>query len=58
KTYTDEGMIVFDSCMGSGSTGVACWNTRGKFIGSEMDEEYYKISCRRIKEAYIKNKYF
>ena len=27
KTYTNEGMLVLDNCMGSGSTGVACINT-------------------------------
>ena len=33
------------------STGVACVNTNRKFIGIEMDEKYYDISCKRIKEA-------
>ena len=35
----------------SGSTGVACVNTNRKFIGIEMDEKYYDISCKRIKDA-------
>lgn len=52
KTYTDEGMIVFDSCMGSGSTGVACGNTGRKFIGFEMDKEYFGIAKKRIGESY------
>jgi len=51
KTYTDEGMLVLDNCMGSGSTGVACVNTNRKFIGIELDEKYYDISCKRIKDA-------
>ena len=51
KTYTDEGMLVLDNTMGSGSTGVACVNTNRKFIGIEMDEKYYDISCKRIKDA-------
>ena len=51
KTYTYEGETVLDNCMGSGSTGVACVNTNRKFIGIEMDEKYYDISCKRIKEA-------
>ena len=43
--------IILDPFMGSGSTGVACINTNRKFIGIEMDEKYYDISCDRIKEA-------
>ena len=48
KTYTLEGETVLDNCMGSGSTGVACINTSRKFIGIELDEQYYKIACERI----------
>ena len=51
KTYTNEGETVLDNCMGSGSTGVACVNTNRNFIGIELDEKYYDISCKRIKEA-------
>lgn len=51
KTYTDEGMTVLDNCMGSGSTGVACINTNRKFIGMELDEEYFSIASNRIVEA-------
>ena len=51
NTYTNEGMLVLDNTMGSGSTGVACVNTNRKFIGIELDEKYYDISCKRIKDA-------
>lgn len=51
KTYTDEGMTVLDNCMGSGSTGVACVNTNRKFIGMELDENYFGIASNRIAEA-------
>ena len=51
KTYTNEGEIVLDNTMGSGSTGVACVNTNRKFIGIEMDENYFNIACDRIDEA-------
>jgi DNA modification methylase len=37
--------------MGSGSTGVACVNTRRNFVGIELDENYYSISKKRIEEA-------
>lgn len=48
KTYTNEGDIILDNCMGSGSTGVACINTNREFIGMELDENYYKIACERL----------
>lgn len=48
KTYTNEGDTVLDFTMGSGSTGVACRNTNRKFIGIEMDVNYYCIATERI----------
>ena len=48
KTYTNEGDLVLDNCMGSGSTGVACVNTNRDFIGMELNEEYFIIACERI----------
>lgn len=51
KTYTNEGEIVVDNCMGSGSTGVACINTNRNFIGIELDEKYFGIAKERIEEA-------
>ena len=47
-TYTDEGDLVLDFTMGSGSTGVACQNTNRRFIGIELEKEYYDIACDRI----------
>lgn len=52
KTYTNEGEIVLDNCMGSGSTGVACVNTNRKFIGIELDESYFNIAKERIENTY------
>lgn len=48
KTYTNENMLVLDNCMGSGSTGVACLNTNRRFIGIELDENYFQIAQDRI----------
>jgi DNA modification methylase len=48
RTYTNEGDMVLDNCMGSGTTGVACVNTNRKFIGIEKDPEYFKIAEQRI----------
>lgn len=47
-TYTDVGDLVFDSCGGSCSTGVACRNTGRKFIGFEKDREIFKIGKERL----------
>ena len=51
KTYTNEGEIVLDNCMGSGSTGVACINTNRNFIGMELTEKYFGIAKERINSA-------
>ncbi len=51
KTYTNEGDVVLDNTMGSGSTGVACVNTNRNFIGIELDKDYFKIAEKRISDA-------
>lgn len=43
--------VVLDPFMGSGSTGVACVNTNRKFIGIELDPDYFKIAEERINQA-------
>lgn len=48
ELYTSEGDVVFDGCMGSGSTGVACKEMNRDFIGCEIDEEYFNIAKDRI----------
>ena len=48
KTYSNPGDIVFDNCMGSGSTGIACLETNRSFIGIEKDIEYYNCAVNRI----------
>lgn len=51
KSYTKEGDLVLDNCMGSGSTGVACVHTNRKFIGIELEDKYFNIAVKRIEEA-------
>lgn len=50
KTYTNENETVLDNCMGSGSTGVACKHTNRRFIGIELDDNYFEIAKKRIEE--------
>lgn len=52
RTYTNEGELVLDNTMGSGTTGVACGNLGRRFIGIEQDETYFKIAQKRINESY------
>lgn len=51
KTYSNEGEVVLDNCIGSGTTGVAAINTGRNFIGIEQDADYAAIARRRIDEA-------
>ena len=48
RTYTNEGEIVLDNVMGSGTTGVACIRTGRQFIGIELDKGYFEIAKNRI----------
>lgn len=48
KTYTNENELVLDFTMGSGTTGVACTNLNRRFIGIELDENYFQIAEDRI----------
>lgn len=52
-SFSNEGDCILDFTMGSGSTGVACVNTNRKFIGIELDENYYDIAKHRIAETDI-----
>jgi len=54
KTYSNENEVVLDNCMGSGSCGVAAVNLNRKFIGIELENDYYNISKERI--SAIENK--
>ena len=51
KSYTNEGDLVLDNCMGSGTTGIACLNTGRRFIGWEMDDKYFEVAKKRIDDA-------
>lgn len=51
RTYTNEGEVVLDNCMGSGTTGVACMNLGRHFIGFEKDETYFAAAKTRVLAA-------
>jgi site-specific DNA-methyltransferase (adenine-specific) len=53
KTYTNEGDLVLDNCIGSGTTAVACRNLNRNFIGIEKDAEYCKIANQRLAQEVL-----
>lgn len=55
RTYTNEGALVLDNCMGAGSTMLACVNTNRRGIGIEIDDGYFNIAKERV-EAALRNK--
>jgi site-specific DNA-methyltransferase (adenine-specific)/modification methylase len=56
--FSNEGDIVLDPFMGTGTTGVVCRKNNRKFIGIEIDDEYFNISKKRIEEQLIVRKIF
>lgn len=49
--FSNPGQTICDPFMGSGTTGVACVRTGRKFIGIEINEEYFEIAKQRIEDA-------
>ena len=45
--------MVLDNTMGSGTTGVGCVNTNRKFIGIEIEQKYFDLSCDRLKKLFV-----
>ena len=58
RTYTNEGDLVLDNCMGSGTTAVACIKEKRHFIGYEITKEYFDIAQERIKQEQSQLKLF
>ncbi len=56
KTYSNEGDVVLDNCIGSGTTAIACRNTGRHYIGFEKDTRYYEIANKRILNAILSKK--
>ena len=49
RTYTNEGETVLDNCMGSGTTAIAAMREHRHFIGFELNKEFYKKACERVR---------
>ena len=54
--YSNAGQTICDPFTGSGTTGVACANLGRKFIGIEIEREYFDIACERIDAAYAQGR--
>ena len=54
RTYTNEGDLVLDNCIGSGTTAIACIKEKRHFIGYEITKEYFDIAQERIKQEQSK----
>ena len=50
RTYTNEGDLVLDNCIGSGTTAIACINLKRNYIGIELEPKYVEIANNRINE--------
>jgi site-specific DNA-methyltransferase (adenine-specific) len=58
KTYTTEGMLILDNTIGSGTTALACLNTKRNFIGFEINPEFIKVAEERLSKLNSEGKFF
>ena len=58
RTYTNEGDVVLDNCMGSGTTCVAAIREKRKYIGIEKEPKYFAIAQERVKQEMLQPKLF
>ena len=54
KIHSNENDIVLDCFMGSATTAVACLNTNRRFIGFELDSDYFELAMSRVDSKYIR----
>lgn len=55
QAISNENEIIFDPFIGSGTTAIACLKSGRRFIGCEIDKEYFNLTCKRIEKEYEKN---
>jgi site-specific DNA-methyltransferase (adenine-specific) len=53
-TYTNENEIIFDGCIGGGTTAVAAYKNKRKFIAFECEEEYCNLAEKRLEKLGLK----
>jgi len=58
RTYSNEGEVILDPTMGSGTTGVASIMEGREFIGIEINTEYFQVAESRLKEAVLQPSLF
>ena len=58
RTWSNEGDVVYDCFLGSGTTALAAWNLNRHFIGSEISKEYYLIASDRLSVQMSQGKLF
>lgn len=51
KTYTEEGNLILDCCIGSGTTALACKQLNRNFIGCDIKQEYVDIANKRLAQV-------
>jgi len=56
KTYTNEGDVVLDNAIGSGTTAIACLETGRNFIGIDISKKYYKMARENIRKYKLQQK--
>ncbi len=56
KTYTNEGDLVLDNCVGSGTTAIACIRTNRNYVGIELEPKYVQVANQRIKQEKMQTK--
>jgi site-specific DNA-methyltransferase (adenine-specific) len=50
RTYSNEGDVILDNCIGSGTTAVACIKENRHYIGFESNKDYFDIATKRIED--------
>lgn len=58
ENSSDKGALVFDPFMGTGTTGVAALQAGRRFVGVEIDEKWFEVSCRRMERATVQAELF